>query len=210
MAGDSPAAIIFNIDGYEVDTVTDAANLLGLHTTSPFTIDREKLVAVNFGKENISNTTHFVLIDLDGPDYKHSPGSAVIISGASAQALKSVSGSKWDIALLVVLRIDGTNADLGVLPLASVFLRDTSKFSDGGTIITFPSFIDLTVSGGDFTKIANGLKETNVAAVNTGITFEDALGNSVTPAVGDVLIRTDKVSGAGNLEFVYSMQYFVE
>lgn len=175
-----------------------------------FIDDRNKLVDVNFAYDGVTTTTYFVFVDLNGAQYKHQSGTAIKVAAVGGRALKSVIGSKWEVALMVVLRIDGTDSDLGVLPIGSVSLRDTSAFSDGSTLILFPVLADLTVSGGDFTKIANGAKETNVTAVNTGVTFKDVFGNNVTPSVGDLLLRATLLSGSGDLEFAYGMSYFVE
>jgi hypothetical protein len=214
-AADGAAAIG---DPVQVAGVDDSANVQALRTETDGTLrtqnniedDRQKLVAVNFGKSGLTATTYYVFIDLDGSGYKHNTGTKIIVSGVGGRGLKSNSGAEWQVNLMVVLRIDGTDADLGILPIASVSLLDTSQFSGGSQIILFPAVQDLGVSGGSFTKITDGLQELNVTAVNTGTTFKDVLGNDVTPAVGDLLLRVTLISGGGTLDFVYGMDYWVE
>jgi len=214
MSGESPAVILFDADGYEVDVIEDSDGYRRLAAdtrtiSDPFSRDRDKLVSVNFG-QSVTATTYYAFIDLDGPGYKHTSGTKVIVGAAGGRAIKSNSGAKWQVTLMVVLRIDGTDADLGILPLASVSLLDTSKFSGDSQVVLFPAVQDFSVSSGEFEKVTDGSQELNVTAVNTGTTVQDVLGNSVTPAVGDVLLRATKISGGGTLGFTYSMQYWVE
>lgn len=206
----SPAAILYDASGNPVG-IEEIRTVYRLQTQDLFAEDRGKIVAANLSKNSISATTYYVLIDLDSSAYKHdNTGTGLYLTGFSGRALKSNVGSQWAVQLAVVLRIDGTDADLGILPGGSVSLRDTSTLSGGGSLSLFPGYDNLTVSGGDFTHIADGTTETNVAAVNTGVTFEDVYGTSVTPAVGDVLLRATLLLGSGTLEFSYGLQYWVE
>jgi hypothetical protein len=208
-AADGWPQVLYDASGNPVGVLQDGA-LYRLQTSNTFTEDAAKLVGVNFGQTGVTATTYYVFIDLNGASYKHSAGTKVIAAGAGGKAVKSNSGAKWSVSLMVVLRIDGTDADLGVLPIASVSLLDTSLFYGSSQVVLFPAVTDLEVSAGDFTKITDGMTESNVAAVNTGVTFKDVLGNDVTPAVGDVLLRATLVSGGGTLDFVYGMDYWVE
>lgn len=206
---DSPASILYDADANPVGVVLDGT-VYRLQVSSGPDEDRKKLVDVNFYKEGVSATTYYVFIDVSSSAYKHTPGTKVMMTSVGGRALKAVIGSKWAVQLMVVLRIDGTDADLGILPIGSVSLRDTSTFTGGTQVVLFPTVADLSVSGGGFTKITEGMTEKNVTAVNTGVTFKDVLGNNVTPAVGDVLLRAVLVAGVGDLEFAYGAQYWVE
>ena len=46
--------------------------------------------------------------------------------------------------------------------------------------------------------------------VSIELVVEDAAGNNVAPAVGDLLIRVLLDSGGGTVDFAYGLQYFVE
>lgn len=201
--------VLYDSTGNPVGVLQDGS-FYRLQTSDVFTENAAKVVSVNFGKTGVATTTYYVFVDLNGISYKHDAGTKVMVAGVGGKAFKSNSGAKWSLSLMVVLRIDGTDADLGVLPIASVSLLDTSLFSGGSQLVLFPIVADLGVSGGDFVKITDGMTESNVTAVNTGVTFKDVLGNDVTPAVGDVLLRATLVSGGGTLDFVYGMDYWVE
>jgi len=178
---------------------------------SPFSVDRDKLVVANYAKEAVAATTYYMLVDLDGAPYPHdAAGARLVLAGAASQGFKSNIGAKWAVQIGVVMTIDGTEAKLAWLPIASLSLRDTSKFSGGQHLPLFPDYVDLAHAAGVFTKIASNLYESNITAVNTGITLEDALGNNVTPAEGDLLIRAELLSGAGTLDFKYAVQYWAE
>ena len=212
MPNESPAVIIYNEDGYAVDTVVDGDGNRGLHTTSPFTEDRDKLVGVSFAKLLVATTTYYMGIDLSNTtDYHHAAGAGIFLSRSIAKALTTHAGPRWRVQRIVVLRIDGTDADLAILPQASVNLGDTSQLSVPEQVVDlWPALANLTVSGGAFTRFLTNAIELNVAAVNTGITFEDAAGNTPTPAVGDLLIRAELISGGGTLDFAFGLEYFVE
>lgn len=180
-------------------------------TKNNFIDDRDKIVGVNFAKTLVAATTYYEFVDLDGSNYKHNTsGTALLVASSGGWAAKTNSGSKWNVQLAVILAIDGTSADLGVLPLFSISLGNTSQFSDKQFQNLFPGVVNLAVSSGDFTYIADGYKETGVTAINTGITLSDVFGSSVTPAVGDLLLRVELVSGVGTLDFAYGLQYWAE
>lgn len=215
MSSESPAVIIFDQDGYAIQAIQDADGYYRLAVDSkvvndPFSTDRDKLVAVNFGKTGISTSNNYVFINLEGVGYKHDFGTKAIVSAISANARKSNVGAKWEIQLAVVLRIDGTDADLGILPFGAIQLKDTNTFNQFISSNYFPNVINLEVSGGDFVYITNGFRENNVSGINTATTIKDVLDNDVIPAVGDVLIRITEVVTGGTLDFAYSMQYWVE
>jgi hypothetical protein len=150
---------------------------------------------------DLSNTT----------DYKHIAGDGIQLVQSIGKAFKTNAGSKWRVQLLVVARIDGTDADFVVLPQASMALQDTSKLSIDEQIVNlWPNVLDLTIATGDLTKNLTNAKELNIAAVNTGVNLEDAAGNSVPAAVGDLLFRVDLLSGSGTLDFAFGIQYWVE
>jgi hypothetical protein len=191
---------------------TDGVKRITDPIQTDFTVDRDKIVGVSFAKLDNAATAYFMGIDLSNTtDYHHVAGTGIVLVQSIGKAFKSSAGSKWSVQLLVVTRVDGTDADLVILPQASLALRDTSKLAiDEQVVDLFPHFADLTVSGGKLAKSLSNSTEENVAAVNTGVTLEDAAGNTVAPAVGDLLIRVLNVSGGGTIDFAYGLQYFVE
>jgi len=206
--GDSPAAVIVDQTG---------ANLAGVNpdgevAVRPDGVDRDKIVGVSFFKEGVTATTYYLGIDLSNTtDFKHVAGDGIQLVQSIGKAFKSNAGAQWRVQLLIVTRIDGTDADFVVLPQASMALQDTSKLSIDEQIVNlWPNALDLTVDTGELTKNLTNAKELNVAAVNTGVNLEDAAGNSVPAAVGDMLFRVDLLSGGGTLDFAFGLQYWVE
>jgi len=179
--------------------------------SDPFSRDRDKLVVANYAKEAIAVTTYYMLVDLSSAAYPHDEtGARIILAGAASQGFKSNVGAKWAVQMGVIMTIDGTEAKIGWLPIASLTLRDTSQFSGGQHLPLFPDYVDLAQTAGVYDKVASNLYESNVTAVNTGITLEDAFGNNVAPAVGDIVLRAELISGGGTLDFKFAVQYWAE
>ena len=177
-----------------------------------FIDDRDKIVGLSFAKLGGIGTAYYMGIDLSNTtDFKHSAGTGIRLVQSIGKAFKTNAGAKWSVQLIVVTRIDGTDADLAVLAQASLALRDTSKLSiDEQVVNLWPHVINLTVAAGELSQALTNAIELNVAAVNTGVLLEDAAGNTVAAAAGDMLIRVELVSGGGTLDFAYGLQYWVE
>jgi hypothetical protein len=185
-----------------------------LRIKNDFIDDRDKVVAVSYVKLGIAATSYYMLIDLSNSsgDYPHANTTGgVFVAGSNSKGVKGNSGAKWAVEVFVITRIDGTDADLVGIPSISFSLRDASVLSLPEQVIHFfPTMLDLTVSAGALVNTLSNFTLTNVAAINTGITLEDAGGNSIAPAVGDVIIVAELISGGGVLDFSMGMQYFVE
>lgn len=184
-----------------------------VRTKDAFIDDRDKVVGVSYVKFAVAATTHFLLIDMSNTTtYPHANGTGgVFVAGANSKGVKSNSGASWAVSIFVIVRIDGTDADLVAIPGISFSLRDVSSLSVPEQILRFfPTMLDLTVAAGALVNVLSNFILLNQAAINTGITLEDAAGNPVAPAVGDVIIKADLVSGGGTLDFSVGLQYFVE
>jgi hypothetical protein len=204
---DSPAAIIFDETGANAAGV-DAQGRVSI--LDPQTVREADVYASAFFKEAVAATSYFMLLDLDGAPFPHTSGSKAKLMGVNGNAFKDNAGAKWAVNLCVISRIDGTDADFFVIEEGSLFLRDTSSLSLQPKATQFRVPLDLEISGGALIRGVTNLKETNVAALNTGITLEDPTGATPTPAVGDLIIRTRLVSGGGTLDFAMGIQYIVE
>jgi hypothetical protein len=211
MASDSPAVIVFNEDGYAVDTVIDVDGNRGLHTTSPFTALQEKLVSTTIVKEETSDTAYYMLIDLDNSKHKHDiSGSAIKSTHIIGRAFKSAASAKWVIQPAIVLDINATSAEIAVLHSISLALRDTSRFSiENQAVYKFPNLFDFTVSEGELLKQSTGTI-INVTEINTATSIEDIFGDTVVPSIGDMIVRAVRQVGVGTIDFAYNIQYFVE
>lgn len=183
-----------------------------VRSKNDFVDDRDKVVAVSYVKFDVAVTTYYILIDLSNTTtYPHANGTGgIFIARSNAKGLKTNSGAKWAVTAFVILRIDGTDADIAALPGISFSLRDASTLSSPEQIINFfPVMLDLTVVAGAMVNTLSNHIET-VTAVNTGVTLEDAAGNNVAPAVGDFVIRAELISGGGTVDFAVGAQYYVE
>jgi len=180
-------------------------------TSDPTNTAKDKVVGADFYKTGVSDTTYYIGIDLDNSsgDYKHSSGSYISIIGAAGVLIKNKNSDNWNSLFGTILSIDGTQATVGWLQLGSMHALDTNSFTDRFLTETFPVEIKTSVSGGDYTYIAAGFKETTTS-INTGITLSDLAGNNITPAAGDIVIKADKVTGTGNITIHYSFWYYTE
>jgi hypothetical protein len=184
---------------------------------------RDDYVAVIYRKTGVlsgsaaGSSAYFLFIDLDnaggaGP-YKHGSGSSLLVGQIDATARKDQIGAQFISFIAVIKAINGTQATLVLIRPGNVGLRDTSTSQRDAKLDAFPFPLDLTVSGGSMSRIATGGDgEVTTTAVNTGITLPDVGGTGRTPAVGDVLLKVDKVAGlsTASLLFNYYVSYLVE
>lgn len=233
--GDSPAVILYDQNGSEIaiaDGVSlpvgkqgimvagkdPAGNSRFLRTSTNGTVQvsqdlSSQLVIADYYAPLATATTYFLGIDLDnnggsGP-YKHGAGTAIKMVGVSSVAQKYRAQDDWDVLFGAVLSINGTQAVIGWLGFGSVHLQNTGVLKDSVVDKDFPVPVDLSTSGGDYSRAASGFKET-VVTVNTAITLPDVSGVGRTPAVGDVVIRARRNSGSGGLLFHFCFWYLVE
>lgn len=233
--GDSPAAILFDTNGLEVALADGTAisgakqgllvagrdptnNARFIRVLADGTVQVAPalvptIVMADYHCALATSTSYFLGIDLDndggaGP-YKHSSGTAVKMVGVSTQAQKYAALDDWDVLFGSILTINGAQATIGWLRFGSIRLQDTGILRATSVDKDFPVPIDMTVSGGDYTRIASGFKEI-VTAVNTSTPLPDVSGVTRTPAVGDVVIRSRRNSGSGGLLFHFCFWYLVE
>lgn len=233
--GDSPAVILYDANGMEIaiaDGVSlpvgkqgviaagkdPAGNARFIRTSTDGTVQvgqglAAQIVSADYHVPLASATTYFLGIDLDnaggsGP-YKHGSGTAVKMVGVSSMAQKYRAQDDWDVLFGAVLSINVTQAVIGWVGFGSVHLQSTTLLKDGTVDKDFPVPIDMSVSAGDYSKIASGFKET-ITAVNTAVTLPDVSGAARTPAAGDVIIRARRNSGTGGLLFHFCFWYLVE
>jgi len=197
---------------------TDEDGYLQVVSSNTFTVRSRGVVGADFSKSDINATeTYYIGIDLDnnsgaGP-YKHawSSGEWINITAINGLLIKEKPGDEWDGFVGVILRIDGTDSDIGWLQIGALHARDTGDFESTAVSDKFDTPLNLEVSGGDLVKIALGYISTSVTAVNTGITLSDIQGNNVTPAIGDVVIKAIRsASSSGVADIHYYIGYLVE
>lgn len=172
---------------------------------------RRKLVEVNFRKDNITNTSSYLLIDLNNSSnaYKHNSGTILKMAGIHGVVIKDTATDQWVITVGVVLSINGSNANIGWLRFGTQNVRDTGIFQHEIALTIFPFLSNLTVKNGDFVSIADNYKET-LNSITTSTSIEDISGGSTVPEVGDLILKTNKILGTGSLLLHYHLWYIVE
>lgn len=170
------------------------------------------LVGVNFRKTGITESTFFLLVDKSNASgkYKHGSGDGIFIEQVHGLVRKNNSDDKWECHIGVCLSIDGTGMTVASLrAFGSISIRDTSILEKSLQDFSFPSPIDLTVSGGDLDTVLTNYKP-YTTDVNTGAPIEDTGGDSVVPAPGDLVLFVQKApSATGNLDVHYTVTYYV-
>lgn len=155
----------------------------------------------NLRKDGIDSTRYFVLVDRDNStgNYKHPQNSVggVKIFNLQSLIIKGAVGHKWSVRLGTILSIDGTQAVVGWIRAGTTVNRDSFAIYAEQNVVPFPLSIDCVVESGDFKRITSNFKET-LTDVNTGVQVPDATDASVTPAVGDIILKAINFGGAGS------------
>jgi hypothetical protein len=174
--------------------------------------DRDKVVAVSYRVDPITAATTYLLgIDLDNPGgvYKHAAGTAIRLAGVHGTLLKVTTANQWRVFVGTVLAINAVDATIGWIGFGALGAQDTGSIQEVTTVLPFPILADLSFSAGDYTKIAASHKETTTA-LNTGSLIPDVSGVNRTPAVGDLVLRVERISGGSNALIHYLFWYWVE
>lgn len=200
MSQDSPAAILFDITGSDISSIADGS-ILRLAVDARAAADtRPNFVDWTSG-DIIGPSLWTVLIDVDdrggvGP-YKHASGSTIVLKHGRFRLTKSSPTSRWKVRLGVILDIDGTSADIAIFESLTLALENAGDLHASSVLGPHPFQLDLAAS---LTGLTQGLTPVEtVTAVNTGAMLPDATGTSITPAIGDLLIHIEKLSGGGGV-----------
>lgn len=173
-----------------------------LVTTTP----QERNTFVGIAGENVSATGYAILIDLDDTtNFLHDRTGRVDLSAMYIFVDKDNS-TTGAVSVGVITAIDGTSATIEFVQSARF-----SNASDREIVRDrnfAPSQLQLGVSDGNLTR-AIGVVDAGITAVNTGITLTTAAGTTVTPAVGDVVIRY-LWTGGGTYDWTVSTFYHGE
>lgn len=161
--------------------------------------ERERNVLARYVETGINSTRYAALIDLsDTTNFKHDQTGRVDISAISMGVDRSNTAT-GTVKFGVITRIDGTNADISYFT-GLLFTNGTNDLQISRDLILSPSQLKCGVSGGALTRMVTNDVETAVAAVNTGITLNSPRGTStVTPAVGDIVIKMENTAGTYGL-----------
>lgn len=148
-----------------------------------------------------SSTTYIVIISKDNPLFPHKrqgeSGERIDITSAY-YSIDLSANTEATIKLGVVTRIDGTNADIKYF-IGLPFLSGASKEVIVESLRGTPSQVktDFNNAGVLLHGVTND-QETNIAAVNTGISLDSPVGN-ISPGLGDIVIKYERIAGSANL-----------
>lgn len=170
---------------------------------------------VNYRVASITiSPTFLMLIDLDNPSgvYKHTytSGRGIVVSGINAAGVKVPISSSWAVFPLLVVAIDGSQADVVALRPGILSMRDTSQVQREFLTMLYPQHMDCAVLGGSLRSMAaNTQVETGL---NTAMTCNDVSGAARTPAVGDLILKVQRISGdpTDMLLLNYHLWYSIE
>lgn len=177
----------------------------------------EPIHAVDFFRSGLSpgggaGFDTFVLIDRDngGGGYVHTGNGHIEIYAAQGHLVKSKSNDMWEVHMLVVLRINATDADLALVAFNSLHANDTQMSQHTREFSLYPMSLNLAVLNGTLRNVNPSRVLLADTTVNTTAGLDDANGVSVTPQVGDVLIRTERILGNGDAEVEFEVCYRVQ
>ncbi len=158
--------------------------------------ERENDVWSTYVESGVGATKYVAMVDLDGADWPHiKQGQATNRVDVSLLFLvvDAAINSNGRLKVGVIDRVDGTNGDLCYL-VDIPFLATTTQLIAELHWTPSQGKMDLGDSG-----LLHGItnaRQTNVAAVNTGLKLDSPAGaTTVTPVVGDLVAKLEYVSG---------------
>lgn len=179
------------------------------------------IVEVDYRKDNISNSSYFLLIDLDNAEgagpYKHAyvSGDGIKLVGVTGSLRKITPGDKWISFFCVVLNVTESNTTLVPMRPGTIGLRSTAdvqkelEASPLTTTVGVP--MNLRVVDGTLTNIAVGGDGLMVVTDLTSASqIPDVAGTNRAVAPGDVVLRLQRISGNQSVFFQYHCWYYVE
>jgi hypothetical protein len=171
---------------------------------------------INLGVEAVSGSTGYVLVDLsDTTGFKHVGTTEVHLLGLSLNGEKASDGV-YDIWVGPVIRVDGTNGDTKwahVFHLEAVGnpTDSTDRFAQ---VVDFtlgganPEGINLNVTAGALPFYITNQGLTNSTVYQTDTNLTNPAGTTGAPAVGDLVVYVEEVSGTGTIDFSLTAIYY--
>jgi hypothetical protein len=156
--------------------------------------ERERNVLSVYQAATIASNKYAILIDLsDTTNFKHTGTARIDLSILRIAASRNTFNGV--IRVGVITAINGTSASISYFRNA---FYDSSVSNSSYDEVNFsPSQLKCGVSAGTLTRMITNVSETGVTAVNTGLTLDSPRGvNTVTPAVGDIIVKFERTSGS--------------
>lgn len=153
--------------------------------------ERERNVIVSYKITSVSVTTYYCLVDLSNTTtWPHDSTGRIDVSGYRVEMDRNTFNGS--VAVGVVTAISGSNCTV-------TYFREWLVDSSTGGIyshheIDTPNQTKLNQSDGILTRYFSNNAETTTS-VTTASTLASPSGSTVTPAVGDILLRISRTSG---------------
>lgn len=155
---------------------------------------QERNVLARLSINDVAASVYAILVDLsDTTNFPHDSTGRIDISDVALQIDRN-STAMGRVILGVITRIDGTSADI---TYATGLMFSKNNVQSIVIIDNYaPSQLKLGVVDGETPFFISSAKETNVTAVNTGVTLNSPRGAAtVTPGVGDVIVKFEWSAG---------------
>ena len=194
------------INGATPQTRLEIATLLGNNLYPFATTNRDRFKFNTLGVFGLTTGIDYrFYVDIsDRVNYPHRDIGHAELSSANFFYDKT-SNCRGSIRLCVITRIDGTSADLAAIAGTSFSNSDLTKDSRDRSFIG--EELNLYVDGdGELPNFFASATFPGETAVNTGITLPNGKGGTATPAVGDIIARTEVTAGTLTTAF-YSGGY---
>jgi hypothetical protein len=146
-------------------------------------------------KQNAINAdSYIIMVDLsDTTNYPHAQTGSINIDHFTASINFNSGTAQATINLGVITRIDGTDADITYLINDVVGVQSANDTQ----IINYnyqPSAVSFKVVGGALVGAVSNNIDENIASVNTGLTLQSSRNATITPAVGDIILKLEYVA----------------
>ena len=175
---------------------------------------RRPSVVANLGLEGVSASTPYVLIDLsDATNFPHTPTNYIDLLALFLNAEKAGAGV-YDLWVGVVTENDNTDGSVNWLHV--FHLQHVANVTDSTD--RFAQSVDFTLGGANVDglrcEIASGSQvgfvgnqgQADSANWDANVNRVGPAGNAM-PAVGDIVVWVEEVSGSGTLDFSLTAIY---
>lgn len=160
-------------------------------------------------KEAVAASTAYILVDLSlTSTYPHGDADYLTLHSLMLNAEKASDGV-YDVRVGVITELDATNGTAAWvhefhLEAVGNPTDSTDRFAQQ---VDFDGLaLDVDPAG---TRLVNVIGPTQAGHTNwqTDVTLDNPDGNAVAPAVGDLVVWVEEVSGTGTLDFSLSALY---
>lgn len=143
-----------------------------------------------YSEDGIISDTYIMMIPLDGNsgEYPHSQFNSIDIDSFSTSVSFPSANAKAVVKLGVITRIDAVDSDISWL-ISEIVGTHSANISQNIHQNYQPSSIVFKQSGGIPVGAVSNDVDKGLIDVNTSLTLNSSSDNSITPALGDVILK---------------------